>query len=1692
MLIFLQGCQAIAGVVLPKPKTERLKNDKSKASGDFAQDGAAPPDHVLDALPAPVFYKSRDGVYLGCSRAFAEFLGRDKSEIIGKSARDVSPAGLAEVYEEMDERLFAEGGVQVYESRVETSSGVRYVRFRKSLFHGPDGEVAGLVGEVTDITDVKQAEFGLRYSEARQRALVQTLQEGVWEIDAEAKTVSVNRRMADMLGYTRGEMIGRPLFDFIDERLRADCEQKLEDRARGAHERHEFEFRRKDGGVLHAHLETRPLFDNEGGYRGAVAGVMDIGEIVESRRRSALERDRLGRVLESLDTGLSVIDPDMTIAWVNDKLRRMFPDAEPVGAVCHEFYEKSGEPCADCPTMRAFETGRPQRIERYNPSTGGWYAVISQPIIAHDGSVAQVLEGVTDITESKRAEEAIRASEEKYRLIAEHAADVIWVRNENLDIVYLSPSIESILGYAPEEIGAEPEEKLFTEAGFKENQRQIEELKRLVAEGRLKECDRRFEVQMLHKDGSVVWLEVESKAVVDDRGRFVQLQGAARNVTERKLAQEALAASEARYRALFDSIRDAILVADVERKIVHGNQAFTDLFGYGPGEIAGKNTRALYADEEQYKDLGREIEKHRADENFFYTVVYRKKSGESFPGETNVFFLRDDKGEVSGHIGLIRDVTERIRTEKALTRTAERLAEAQKVAGVGDWNWDPETNAVTWSENLYRIFGLDPAKPPPDYEGQLALYHPEDAPRLDESVQRALNEGTPYELEMRRTNPDGETLTLDVRGVPQMDEQGNIRLLYGTVLDITERKRVEEELRARDRLLSVTLESTADGILVVDKRGAVTHYNERFLKLWNLSAENMRKGGGYLLRKVQDQLTEPEKFRQGVRRLYSGAETGFDTVRFNDGRLFEFYSSPLEEDGEIMGRLWSFRDVTEREQSRKDLASIFEMSLDLICIADIETATFTRVNPAFTRVLGWSEEELLDRPFLEFTHPEDVEPTVRVIEKALKRGEKVVNFENRYLCKDGSYRWLNWVSHPLPETGVTYAVARDVTDSKAAAEAIMRSEQRFRALFGGMRDAVFVHGFTDDGLPDRFEQVNQAACDRLGYEPEELLELSPLDINSPEAAATVTPEIAKVLRQSGEALFETVHVAGDGTRIPVEISAHTFEDRGRTMVMSIARDVTERKQAEERLKTSENQLARIIDFMPDPTLVIDANGRVMAWNRAIEKLTGVPKEEMLGKADHEYAVPFYGEQRPLLVDLVLEPDAELESRYAVLDRKEDIAVAETTVQGVDGGPRYLWGAATKLRDASGSVFGAIECIRDITEIKNKERDLEEAKRAAEAASHAKSEFLANMSHEIRTPLNGVLGMLQLLQTTRLDSEQQEYAQTAIQSSKRLTRLLSDILDLSRVEAGKLGVHAEPFDLAETVGQVAELFEPAARQAGLALRVQADPSIPRRLLGDAARLQQILGNLLGNAVKFTRKGEVTITVNSLPANRHDEYRALFSISDTGVGIEDDTLENLFEPFTQADEGFRREHQGAGLGLAICKRLVSLMGGNIAIASEVGKGTEVYFNVVFGTLDARTARVEQREVEARPPVSGLKILLAEDDEVSGFSAARQLEKAGCEVQVVEDGAKALQALRESDFDVVLMDVQMPVMDGVEATRAVRNGEAGAGKAGVPIIALTAYAMTGDRERFIKAGMDGYVTKPVNAETLQAELERVMNEA
>jgi PAS domain S-box-containing protein len=606
-------------------------------------------------------------------------------------------------------------------------------------------------------------------------------------------------------------------------------------------------------------------------------------------------------------------------------------------------------------------------------------------------------------------------------------------------------------------------------------------------------------------------------------------------------------------------------------------------------------------------------------------------------------------------------------------------------------------------------------------------------------------------------------------------------------------------------------------------------------------------------------------------------------------------------------------------------------------------------------------------------------------------------------------------------------------------------------------------------------EANDAYLQLLGQRREELT------AGRVQWKGTMAPELDHLAGEFGRQLAtegvsaptEVEYIHADGHRIPALLGLAALDPAEDTAIGFIV-DLSECKRTEERLRASEQRLLALVDSLDDIVVEMDERGIFRdVWARS-EELLPRPKAEMIG----QNIATILGEEvaKSYLERLAeaLKTGQSQQFEYSFRRSRDP----ETL--------RWVMVRIHPTRTGDGAGKTACLVVSEITARKHAEEELRKAKEEAEAANVAKSEFLANMSHEIRTPMNGILGTLDLVLDTPLNAEQREFLGIAKLSADALLGILSDILDLAKVEARKLDLHPEKFRVREKVEGAVQLMLSRASEKNLKLRCHIDDAVPDALIGDDLRLGQVLLNLIGNGIKFTSQGEVSVEV-ALDSRTKERAQLHFVVRDTGIGIEPGKQKLIFEAFAQADGSMTRRFGGTGLGLTISRRLVEMMGGRIWVQSAPGQGSEFHFTALFDQPASQALPLGPVLVKARANrpqranLQGLEVLLAEDNPINQRVAVAILEKCGCRVTLAANGREALEAVERRAFDLALMDVQMPEMTGLEAARAIRRKENSGGQH-LPIIALTAGAMDGDRDNCLSAGMDAYLAKPFQAEALR----------
>ena len=877
-----------------------------------------------------------------------------------------------------------------------------------------------------------------------------------------------------------------------------------------------------------------------------------------------------------------------------------------------------------------------------------------------------------------------------------------------------------------------------------------------------------------------------------------------------------------------------------------------------------------------------------------------------------------------------------------LARQRTQLANAQVIARLGSWEWDVRTDHLEWSDELCRIYGLEPGTQPTDFAGYLATLHPDDRALAETAVGEAHATGRPFAFRHRIVRPDGSLRVLQGNGEIVTGDDGEIVRMVGTGQDITEREAMVAELRRTSRHFELARDL------------AVT--------------------------------------------------TGFDGF-------------------------------------------------------------FTSVNPVVTELLGWAPEEFLSRPFIDMVHPDDRTATLREVE-GLADGKVTFSFVNRYECKDGSYRWLDWNAIVPPDEELIYGSARDVTERRQAALELASSESRTRRIIETAHD-----GFVSIDGEGIITDWNPQAEAMFGWSRDEAL--------GRELAATIVPVEERSAHRQGlrriadgaeskllGTLIELVAVHRNGKEFPVELTISSMPTGGGNAFNAFVRDISERRAAEEDVQRSRRLLADLLESAPDAVVIADERGRITLVNEQTERVFGYPRAELVG-AQIESLLP------------VRDPDPgsdPLEGAHA-----RPLVVGEELVGLRHDGTEFpvaVSMSAVKTRE--GRLVTAF--VRDITARMQIAAELAAAHERAVEGSRMKSEFVANMSHEIRTPLNGVIGMSGLLLDTDLSAEQREYAEEVRASGDALMAVIEDILDFSKIEAGKLELDRRAFHLRELVEDAATMVATKADEKGLELMTWVDDDIPNGVCGDGPRVRQVVLNLLTNAVKFTSAGEVVVHVSREP---HSGGRVALRIevSDTGIGIDRLSQERIFDSFSQADSSTTRRYGGTGLGLTICKQLVRLMGGEIGVRSARGAGSTFWFTFVLDEDPSADAPAADSRLD------GVRALIVDDSQTNRMILTRQMSSWGMVCRAVHDGASALEALSraaadDEHYDLVVLDARMPRMTGLELATAIKADPA------LRPPRLLMLTSSGDgRAAAARAGLDGFVVKPVREARLRRELSVVL---
>ncbi|MES2139849.1 MAG: PAS domain S-box protein [Bacteroidota bacterium] len=889
--------------------------------------------------------------------------------------------------------------------------------------------------------------------------------------------------------------------------------------------------------------------------------------------------------------------------------------------------------------------------------------------------------------------------------------------------------------------------------------------------------------------------------------------------------------------------------------------------------------------------------------------------------------------------------------------------------------------------------------------------------------------------------------------------------------------------------------------------------------------------------------------------------------------------------------------VSRKKNAEKDkLEKLFNLSIDLICVAGTD-GYFKKINPAFTLTLGWTIDELLAKPFFDFIHPDDITSTTNEIKK-LGTGEKTIDFENRFITKNGDYLTISWVANPDETTGELFAIGRNDSERIKSEQALLLSEEKHRVFFENSQGLMCTHDLKGD-----FFSINRAGAASIGYSVEEILHKNLFDLVPIETKGLLQVYLDDIEKSGfSKGLMKIIHKngmlktwmynnvisdRGDGNKfvigtavditerillekelkesnsrflkvfdknpvimaisnlktakieyvneafleifgftkeevigktsvelniVPAEerekivsllknqsrarskegmmtkkngenfwvlISLEIIEINGDSFILSSINNIDERKKMEERI----SELAEFQNVILDGTdysiiTTSEPDGIIKSFNKGAEKMLGYAAEEMIGNTPdiiHDN-MEVIAKAKELTEELKLKVEPGVDVFHIKSRLGNSIDVNEWTYIHKDGSRIPVELSISTLKSSKNEIVGYLGIAKNISESKKAKEAIIFAREKAEQAVIAKNSFLANMSHEIRTPMNAIIGFTDLLAQSTLDENQKECVGSVKLAGLNLLAIINDILDFSKIESGKIAIENVPFSLKDALKNIYNLLNVKAKEKNLEYNFFLDAALPDFVVGDSVRLNQIMVNLIGNAIKFTEEGSITVSVKKIEEDDLN-YKLKFIVQDTGIGIPADKTELIFDRFSQANTETTRKFGGTGLGLSIAKNLVELLGGEIKLKSELGKGSEFSFEISYQKVDKSVLEPLQKAFVIKKTIGPVKILLCEDNLLNQRLAGKILTKFGFDFEIAENGKIGLEKLKQGKFDLVLMDLQMPEMDGYQATIAIRNEL----KLPIPIVAMTAHSLVGEKEKCIEIGMNDYVGKPFTQDDL-----------
>jgi len=1152
-------------------------------------------------------------------------------------------------------------------------------------------------------------------------------------------------------------------------------------------------------------------------------------------------------------------------------------------------------------------------------------------------------------------------------------------------------------------------------------------------------------------------------------------------INKRKETEEHLHQNNELLKTLLSNFQSGIMAEDENRKLIFANQMYCDMrnIKLPPEELVGIDCSDLIHESKLiFKNPQQFIDKTNK------TLQGRKLIlGELLETADHHFVERDYipifiDNVYKGHLWKYTDVTAKIETLELLKQSEEHNRLIMNSSLNSIVTIDNSKKITFWNHQAEAIFGWKReevlGKPMVD------LVIPSHYRAMWNSIidDYQQNKGDFYlnkQLELILINKAGNEFYGDASIIP-IKQNGEI-FFCAFIQDISKRKQAEKNLLQTVELLKTLLANLQSGVLVEDENRKILFTNQLFCDVFSIPVPPEKMIGVDCTNSAEQSkelFKNPESFISSINAILKEKKTVTDELLETiDHKFLARDYIPIFINEEYRGHLWKYTDVTQRiqnqkllEQSEERTQIIMNSALNAIITVDFK-GEITFWNDQAEIVFGWKEEEVLGKIFTEFMIPErNKELWNNSIYQYLSEGDN--EFLNKQVelfgvKKSGDEFLAEITITPVTQNGETFfcAFLQDISKRKEAENQLFQSENRSKLIMNASLNAIVTIDI--NGIITFW---NQQAEFIFGWKTEEVVGKDLSDIIIPHQHIEAHRRGMKHYIKTGDGpvLNKPLNLTAlnrKGVEFPIEMSIIPINESDQVFFCAFIQDVSEKMEAENIRKIQEEKYQNVIAHMNLGLLEVDNNEVIQYANQSFASISGYEINELIGNKPSELFV--FGDNFDTI------------NNKKELRKQGTSDVYQIPIKNKRGELKWWTISGAPNYDNKGNVIGSIGIHLDITEQKQLEIDLENEKTKALESSKAKEIFLANMSHEIRTPLNAIIGFLRELEKQELTEIQKEYINNSSIASKHLLAIINNILDISKIEAGEMSLEFENFVFEKSITNVATVMQPLLDQKGLELKITISKKIEKVLVGDTLRLQQILFNLVGNSIKFTSKGSISVNCEVVSDKTHSQ-KLKISIADTGIGMESSFIENVFNKFSQEDKAITRKYGGTGLGLSITKELVKLMGGKIEIESKKNSGTTIHIFLNYPKGDVRFVE-EQDNDKPQTRLDNISILLVEDNYLNRMVAQNSLQYFNCKVTEAENGVEAITILKEREFDIILMDIQMPEMGGIEATEIIRNEL----KCTTPIVALTANAFKTEIDKCKKAGMDDYVTKHLDEDVL-----------